>query len=195
MNYGITTSPQAAAAALQLENQSMRVSSRAPDIDLRISIVKGRVRLRTGKTEDVDVELQGSALELNRLLFIDERAPFREGRVSIRGNAETAEQFRELFRLAGPEPERQLARLIGAPAAFQISNAAQSIFHWITGAADSSADHLSDILQEDSNLLPIPEEVEQFNAGVDEASDKLARLEARMRYLSQTVDAGVRSEP
>ena len=190
INRGIMISPQATEAAMQLENRSMRVSSLAPNIDLRIGITNGRMRLQLDTTDEVDVELRGSALELNRLLFIDDRAPVREGQISIKGSSEIAEQFRELFRLAGPEPERQLARLIGAPAAFQLSNAAKSAVHWISGVAQSSADHLSDILQEDSELLPTPEEVDQFNAGVDEASDNLARLQARYRRLAQVVDAG-----
>jgi len=195
MNRGITMSQPATRAARQLENRSMRVSSRSPDIDLRISVVNGRLRLRPGATGDADVELQGSALELNRLLFVDGRAPVREGRVSIKGSAETAERFRELFRLAGPEPEQQLASLIGGPAAFQVRTAAQSVFHWLTGVTELSADHLSDILQEDSDLLPAPDEVDQFNAGVDEARDRLARIEARINRLAKAVDSGASDRP
>ena len=196
INRGIVISPEATEAAMQLESRSMRVNSLAPDIDLRISISDGRMRLQLDAADDdADVELRGSALELNRLLFIDERAPVREGRVTIKGRSEIAEQFRELFRLAGPEPERQLARLIGAPAAFQLSNAAKSVAHLISDVAKSSADHLSDILQEDSELLPTPEEIDQFNAGVDEASDKLARLEARYRRLARAVDVGADGQP
>ena len=189
MNRGIRESTAAAQAANKLHNRSIVICFQAPDFRAQASVIDGRLRLRADSDEKPDVEITGTPLELIRLFRTDDQSPIREGQIEIVGDPEIAERFRELCRLAVPDLERQLSRVIGEPAAFQVFGVAQGFMHWARATAEATADHFSDILQEDSELLPLPEEIEQFNADVDEASDALARIEARLKHFKRRLDA------
>lgn len=195
MNRGIAESAAAAESAAGLEKRSMVIYAEPPALRMCLSVLDGRLRLHVNHDQVADVEIKGTPVELIRLFFVDEHAPIREGRIAVTGSADIAEQFRELCRLAGPDLEQQLTRVIGAPAAFQVANVSQSFMRWARTTGETTADHLSDILQEDSELLPTAEDIQQFNADVDEASNALARLEARLKLVRLGIDARESRDP
>lgn len=189
LNTGIATSVEAATAARALENKRMSLCVQPPDIRVCVSVHGGRLKLGGPNSTDADVQITGSPIELGRLFLLDPRAPIREGGVAFKGNTETAELFRELFNLATPEPEQQLARWFGASPAFQMTNTAQSFVHWLRSSANTSADDLGDILQYDSDLLVPRHEIEDHMRDVGDVSDAVARLEARAKRLRRHLDA------
>ena len=135
-----------------------------------------------------DAVITGTPLELRHLMFTDGEVSIRSGRVSIEGDVEIAEKFQELLRVARPDLEERLAAWFGEPAAFQLTNLAHDLRDWALDSTDELALRTGDYLQDDARHVATREEVNEFCAAVDDVTNDVDRLEARIeRAASQGV--------
>src|SRR5450432_3150056 len=111
LNRSIGSSAQAGALARRLQGTSLQV-----DVDgiarIRASAHHGRLALLAGEDSAADATIKGSLPALLRLF----KAGANQGpgpAAQIRGDAEIANRYRELFILARPDPEEELSRWIG----------------------------------------------------------------------------------
>jgi ubiquinone biosynthesis accessory factor UbiJ len=112
LNRCIDSSAGASSLARRLEGTSLQV-----DIEgitrIRASAHRGRLALLAGSDSAADAVISGSLSALLQLLKGGaNREPGRPA-AQIRGDAETANRYRELFMLARPDPEEELSRWIG----------------------------------------------------------------------------------
>ena len=101
----------------------------------------------------------------------------------IRGNAEIANQYRELFMLARPDPEEELSRWIGDIPARRLSEFARHAFAWARRARRTAGENIAEYLQEEGRDLVNQTELEEFLRGVDELRETFDRIEARLGRL------------
>lgn len=127
-----------------------------------------------------DAVIAGTPLELRQLMFTDRDASIRAGRVSFDGDIEVAEKFRKLLMAARPDLEGRLAAWVGEPAAFQLSNLASDLGDWALDATDDLVERASEYLQDEARHVPTPEEMIEFCAGVDDLTNDVDRLDARI---------------
>src|SRR6202790_5309186 len=124
LNRCIDSSAQAAALARRLQGTSLQI-----DIDgitrIRASAHQGRLALLAADDSAADAALSGSLPALLQLLKGGaNREPGRPA-AQIRGDAEIANRYRELFMLARPDPEEELSRWIGDFPARRVSEFAR----------------------------------------------------------------------
>jgi ubiquinone biosynthesis protein UbiJ len=184
LNRNLDESARAASIARHLEGRSLRVEA-ASLMSIRASVHSGRLLLSSGDPESADAVIAGSALALLNLLRADASHPARTVTAQVRGDAEVADRFRELFKLARPDMETEVGRFIGEIPARGFAKAAQSAFIWGRRAAASARANIAEYLQEESRDLVNRTELEEFLRGVDRAREAADRLDARLAQLER----------
>ncbi|HEY1725320.1 MAG TPA: SCP2 sterol-binding domain-containing protein [Steroidobacteraceae bacterium] len=187
----IADSPRAAAllAGLQGRRLAIRIEGTplAPLIESTGRSLKA-LRLRSAGSDSAaapDAVIIGPPLALLRLGGEQEaaQAVIRRGEVRIEGDAEIAQQFRELSLLLRPDLEAGLAGLIGRSGAHLFMRGARAAAHWSRAAAWTAVRNVSEYLAHESAVLVSRAEAEHFLRGVDEVRDGFDRIEARLRNL------------
>ncbi|MGH8231502.1 MAG: ubiquinone biosynthesis accessory factor UbiJ [Steroidobacteraceae bacterium] len=187
----VADSPRAAAllAALQGRRLAIRIEG-TPFAPLIESTGRSLKALRitsaaadTGPTPDAVIV--GAPLSLLQLNGEPDRAQgvIRRGQVRIEGDAEVAQQFRELMLLMRPDLEAGLARILGRSGAHLLMRGLRSAADWSRAAAWTTVRNLSEYLAHESADLVSRAEAEHFLRGVDELRDGFERIEARLRNL------------
>ena len=182
LNRGLPRSPRARQLCAQLEGRSIALEIRA--------ITRLRVA-STGQTLSVmrddapaDATLTGGPLSLLALAGESADAVLQRGEVAISGDAELAQQFRELARLLRPDLEEELSLLLGDVPAHQLGRLARLTLRWSRKAASTTLANLAEYLgHERADLVP-RNEGEQFLRGVDAVREGVDRLGARIALLS-----------
>jgi ubiquinone biosynthesis accessory factor UbiJ len=187
LNRCIDASTQAAALARRLQGTSLQV-----DIDgitrIRANAHQGRLALLAGDDSGAahaaaDATISGSLPALLQLLKGGAiRQPGRPA-AQIRGDAEIANLYRELFMLARPDPEEELSRWIGDFPARRLSQFAGRAFNFASHARRTAGENIAEYLQEESRDLVNKTELEEFLRGVDELRETADRIEARLGRL------------
>jgi ubiquinone biosynthesis protein UbiJ len=109
----------------------------------------------------------------------------RGGSVHISGDAETAQAFSELLRLARPDLEEELSRVVGDVPAHQIGQAARSVLGFARRSAETFTQNVAEFLQHESRDTPSRTEADEFSSSVDKLRDDVDRLEARLALLER----------
>jgi ubiquinone biosynthesis protein UbiJ len=193
-NRNIAASTQAAALTRRLEGTSLQI-----DIEgitrIRAAVAGGRLGLLTGEPEPgvqdsspPDAFISGSPPALLQLLRSASSANTKSA-VQIRGDAEIANLYRELFAAARPDLEEELSRWVGDMPARHLSQLAKSIRTWARRARRTAGDNIAEYLQEEGRDLITRTELEEFLRGADEVREAADRVEARLSRIEQRFKA------
>jgi ubiquinone biosynthesis accessory factor UbiJ len=193
-NRSIAASTQAGALARRLEGTSLQI-----DIDaitqIRASVFHSRLVLQSAEaspgdgTRDAappDAVISGSAPALLQML---KAAGPGHKRLSaqIRGDAEIANSYRELFAAGRPDLEEELSRWVGDMPARRLSQIAKSVRDWARRAKRIGGENIAEYLQEEGRDLISKPELEEFLRGVDDVREAIDRIEARLGRIERLV--------
>jgi ubiquinone biosynthesis protein UbiJ len=182
-NRNIAASGQAAALTRRLDGTSLQI-----DIDgiarVRAVCFGGRLALLSGDDTPADAVISGSAPALLQMLRGGASAQTRSS-VQIRGDAEIANLYRELFSAARPDLEEELSRWVGDMPARHLSQLAKSVRNWARRARRTAGENIAEYLQEEGRDLVTKTELQEFLSGVDGLREGVDRLEARLLGLEQ----------
>jgi ubiquinone biosynthesis protein UbiJ len=132
-----------------------------------------------------DATIAGGPLSLLALAGESAQAVLQRGDVTISGDTEVAEAFRELARLLRPDLEEELALVVGDVPAHQLGRLARLTAGFGRKAADTTLRNLAEYLgHERADLVP-RHEGEQFLRGVDSLREGVDRLQARFDVLAR----------
>ena len=111
LNRGLPRSVRARALCAELEGRRLAVE--APGLG-RVLIGSSGAALTVRRGEEpAEASLSGGPLSLGILGIGLSHEPIRSGAVQVHGDAELAEKFQQLLRLLRPDPEEELAGLLG----------------------------------------------------------------------------------
>jgi ubiquinone biosynthesis protein UbiJ len=207
-NRNIAGSSQAVALARRLEATSLLLEVEGIT-RVRATVVGGRLNLLAEDTAPADVAraapadatraapadvaraapadatISGSPPALLQLLR--NARPVAQSRfsVQIRGDAEIANRYRELFALAKPDFEEELSRWIGDMPARHLSQVARSVRSWARRTRRTAGENIAEYLQEEGRDLISKPELDEFLQGVDGVRESVDRIEARLARLEQ----------
>jgi ubiquinone biosynthesis protein UbiJ len=197
LNRNIAASTPGQTLAKRLEGTSLQV-----DVEgitrVRAACGAGRLALLAGDDSPADAVISGSAPALLQLFRTG--SPAQAGSaaqsgsagqtrpsVQIRGDAEIANLYRELFAAARPDLEEELSRWVGDMPARHLSQLAKSVRTWARRARRTAGENITEYLQEEGRDLVTKTEMEEFLRGVDGVRDGVDRIEARLRGMEQRV--------
>src|SRR5712672_2214969 len=190
LNRSIDSSAQAAAMVRRLQGTSLQI-----DIEgmtrIRASAHHGRLALAAGDDSAADAAISGSLPALLQLFKGGANRGSATPAAQIRGDAEIANRYRELFVLARPDPEEELSRWIGDLPARRVSLFARRALELARQARRTAGENIAEYLQEEGRDLVNRTELEEFLHGVDSLRETADRIEARLVRLEQRLKGAV----
>jgi ubiquinone biosynthesis protein UbiJ len=189
LNRRIGSSAQAETLAKRLQGTSLQV-----DVDgiarIRACAHHGRLALLAGEDSAADATISGSLPALLQLFKAGASRGPGQAAAQIRGDAEIANRYRELFILAQPDPEEELSRWIGDFPARRLWQFAQRARGFAGRARRTIGENIAEYLQEEGRDLVNGTELEEFLRGVDALRETSDRIEARLGRLEARIKGG-----
>lgn len=183
LNRGLPRSVRAQQLCAELAGRSLALEVRGLG-RLRLESDGTRLAVTPGAAA-ADAELSVGPLGLLALAGAGAQAAVQRGEAGMSGDGEIAARFRELLTLLKPDPEEELALVLGDVPAHQLARLSRRAAAWSAQAADTawrtSADYLA---HERADLVP-RQEGEQFLRGVDALREDLDRVSARLELLAK----------
>jgi ubiquinone biosynthesis protein UbiJ len=192
LNRNLPRSPRARELCESLQGKSLRIEARGLGWVVHVESLGSSVRLSRAVGEKApDAEISGSLMNLGALAGPAPEEVIRRGDVTIRGDAEIAQKFRELAMLLKPDVEEELSRLIGDTPAHQALRFVRSMAGAGRRAATTSVRNVAEYLAHESRDLVPRAEAEDFYRSVERLREDLDRLDARAQLLER-VDENAR---
>jgi len=132
-----------------------------------------------------DATVVGAPLSLLALTGDYPQAVIHRGDARIEGDAEIAQQFRELGLLLRPDLEAGLARLLGRSGAHIAMRGLRAAADWTRTAAWTQVRNTAEYLAHESGDLVSRPEAEHYLRGVDQLREQLDRIEARLQIIER----------
>jgi ubiquinone biosynthesis accessory factor UbiJ len=181
LNRGLPRSPRARELCAQLKDRSLSIQI-GEFTRLRVASNGTTLDVTTGAAAS-DATIAGGPLALLALSGDAPESVLQRGAVTIQGDAQLAQQFRELAQLLRPDVEEELSQVLGDVPAHHLGRLARLSAGWTRKAATTTLTNLAEYLgHERADLVP-RNEGEQFLRGVDRVREDLERLEARLAML------------
>ena len=190
LNRNLPRSPRARELASALVGKRVRVEAR----DFRWVVIaeslNTSIRLTRESTDGQppDADISGSLLNLAALASSHPEEVIQRGDVTIRGDAEVAQKFRELAMLLKPDVEEELSRLIGDSPAHQALRLVRLATGFGRRAAQTGVRNVAEYLAHERGDLVPRAEAEDFYRGVERLREDLDRVEARVHLKEHTED-------
>lgn len=143
------------------------------------------IRIETDQAGEGDVLIRSTPLNL--LAYLRASASSEAavtGNLEIRGDLGLAQEFQRLLRRFDPDPEEQLARLLGDTLARKATNLARDGADFLRQLKNKVEMDLGEYALYETETLPEQDEIERFNHSVDTLRDDLERLKQRVYRLS-----------
>lgn len=183
LNRGLPRSPRAQQLCAQLKGRSLAIEV-GEIARVHVASNGATLEITTGATP-ADATLAGGPFSLLALAGEAPERVVRRGAVTIEGDEQLAQQFRELARLLRPDIEEELSQVFGDVPAHQLGRLARLGAGWTRKAATTTLTNLAEYLgHERADLVP-RNEGEQFLRGVDSVREDVERLEARLEILAR----------
>jgi ubiquinone biosynthesis accessory factor UbiJ len=183
LNRSLPRSPRAQALAAALAGRSLAVEITGAG-PLVISSTGERLRIERGSGKPADASISAGPFSLLALAGAGSQALSRTG-ATIGGDGEVAQQFSELLGLLRPEPEEELAQLLGDAPAHHLGRLARIALGFGDRALRTTVNNVAEYLaHERVDLVPKAEGRQLLN-GIDALRDDVDRFEARLRHLEQ----------
>ncbi|HEX3837866.1 MAG TPA: SCP2 sterol-binding domain-containing protein [Steroidobacteraceae bacterium] len=183
LNRSLPRSPRAQALAASLAGRSLAVeiTGTGPVV---ISSTGACLRIERGSQQPADARISAGPFSLLALAGGGAQALSRSG-AAISGDGEVAQQFSELLGLLKPEPEEELAQLIGDAPAHHLGRLARRAFGFGERALRTSMNNVAEYLAHERRELVPKAEGRQLLDGIDALRDDVDRFEARLQHLEQ----------
>src|SRR5688500_1292767 len=187
LNRNLPRSPRAQELCESLKGKLVRIEAQGLGWRLDCESLGSSLRLTRSATatREPDADIGGSLMNLAALAGGHPEDVIQRGDVTIRGDAEVAQKFRELAMLLKPDVEEELSRLIGDTPAHQALRLVRAATRFGRRAAATSVRNVAEYLAHERRDLVPSAEAEDFYRAVERLREDLDRLDARARLLEQ----------
>jgi ubiquinone biosynthesis accessory factor UbiJ len=196
LNRGLPRSPAARALCATLAGRQVSVEVQglgevlvqSDGVALRLSRAAGGAPAAAaapdaGQPSGADARIIGGPFSLLSMAFTDPQAVIRRGAVQMQGDTAVAEQFHRLLQLLRPDPEEELALVLGDIPAHGIGRLLRAGVAWGQRAAGTTLENISEYLAHERGDLVSRGEASAFLADVDTLREDLDRLQARIALM------------
>jgi ubiquinone biosynthesis accessory factor UbiJ len=183
LNRSLPRSPRAQALAAVLANRTLAVELTGAG---RVILTSTGGRLQIQRDSGVPADARLSAGPFSLLALARGRSPNLAGTgATISGDAEVAQQFSELLGLLRPDPEEELAQLLGDAPAHHLGRVARAAVDFGNRAAHTAVQNVAEYLAHERRDLVPRAEGRPLLDGIDALRDDVDRFEARLQHLAQ----------
>ncbi len=183
LNRSLPRSPRAQALAVALTGRSLAVEMTGAGT-LVLSSAGDRIRIERSTGVAADASVSAGPFSLLALAAGQSQALPQTG-ASISGDSDVAQKFSELLGLLRPDPEEELALLVGDAPAHHLGRLARAAAGFAQRAAHTGVSNIAEYLAHERRDLVPKAEARQLLDGVDALRDDVDRFEARLEHLAQ----------
>ena len=186
LNRAVDLDPDTRARLDVLDGRSVQVHLSGPDLALRISVEKGR--LRVGPPEDGgSLRVTASPASLLAMAMRRDDDGVAPGKVDIAGDAELARRLERLARQYAPDVEEAFAKTFGDAIGVPLAKALREGLSHARETVSHLTEDGADWLRDEGRVAVAPGEADAFLNGVDEVRERTERAEARLARLERAV--------
>jgi len=159
-------------------------------LDTSLAIIPGTdsVHIMSYYDGEVDTRLKGAPFSLLRMsLGQHSEQQLFSGDVEITGDTETGQQFNRILHELDIDWEEHLSHITGDVIAHQVGYGLRKFMDWSKKAEDSLLKDTAEYLEEESQLVTTPYEINDFNKHVDNLRNDVERLAARIYRLHDRI--------
>ena len=171
-----------------LAGKRMSVELIGPDLGITLIAADEKLAVENGADGDADARLRGTPLALLEAFRSAGTDGFGTDQLTMAGDAQVAEAFSTILRLARPDLDEQLSYLIGDVVAHKVGKGFRDVRDWSAQALSALLMNSSEFLQEESRALPARIEVERFFKDVDRLRDSADRISQKIESYIASAD-------
>ncbi|MGC1458225.1 MAG: SCP2 sterol-binding domain-containing protein [Steroidobacteraceae bacterium] len=186
LNRSLPRSLRAQSLAAALAGRSLAVTVTGAD-PVILSSTGERLRLERGSGKAADASISAGPFSVVALASGQTQSVSATGG-TISGDATVAQQFSELLALLKPDPEEELAQLIGDAPAHHLGRLARAAVDFTDHAARTAVRNVAEYLAHERRDLVPRAEGRQLLDGIDALRDDVDRFEARLQHLAQRLE-------
>lgn len=188
INAALALDPKTVQRLARLGGKVIAIELRGTGIRLVLQPEADGLRLMGHYDGNIDTTLRGAPFALLRMSTGRAGEGMFSGDVEIDGDVELGQQIQRVFQKLDIDWEEHLSRLTGDIVAHQIGNTVRDLFQWGMRSAEHLGEDTADYLQEETDTLPVPWEVEDFIEAVDTLRSDVDRLDARVKRLQRMLE-------
>ncbi len=185
LNRNLGASPRARELCAQLRERRILIAMQGTPLRISVESTGDSLRLSSTASGEFEAEIEGTPVNLVALAGPEPESLLQRGAVSIRGDVELAQRYRELALLLRPDFEEELSRLVGDAPAHQLMRFALGALAFGRRAASTTTLNAAEYLAHEKRDLVPRAEADVFLEGVDRIREDVDRLEARFALLGQ----------
>lgn len=182
INHALRLDPSSALKIQALHGKTLEMIISPLSIHFFITFEEQEIKLLASHEGLVDTIIHSSPLGLIRLSLLPAskvRSLFND-QIKIRGDALLGHAVKQLFDEIDIDWEGHLAQFTGDVVAYQVGNFVRKGMTMKQKIQTSMQHHVTDYLQEETQMLPTSEEVNNFFDDIDQLSLQIERIEARI---------------
>ncbi len=185
-NRYLALDPEVADQLGELDGRCLEFDLSTPRLTLYVLPRAGAIDLRARCERAPDCVVRGSALALYRMVRSPNPAELlSRGEVEILGESHVLQRFADILKQLEIDWEELASKVVGDFAAHRLGSAARGLRRWLADSLEALRLDTREYLQEEAELLPTRDEVQDFVAAVDRLREDLDRLAARVRRLER----------
>lgn len=186
LNRAVDLDPDTRSRLDALEGRSVQVHLDGPELALRISVGKGR--LRVGPPEEGgSLRVNASPGSLLAMALRRDEDGVAPGKVEIAGDAELARRLERLARQYAPDVEEAFARTFGDVVGVPLAKALREALAHAKESFAHLGEDTADWLRDEGRVAVAPGEMDGFLDGVDAVRERTERAEARLARLERAL--------
>jgi len=189
LNAALALDPKTLERLARLQGRVIAIELSGTGIRLLLAPEQSGLRLMSHYDGTVDTTLRGAPFALLRMGTGRTGEGMFKGGVEIDGDVELGQQIQRVFEKLDIDWEEHLSRLTGDIVAHQVGNAVRGLFAWGERSAEHLGQDTADYLQEETDILPVPWEVEGFIEAIDALRSDVDRMEARVKRLARLLES------
>lgn len=184
VNTYIAMDPDAQAEFAKFSDKVIAINVDSTGLILYCLPHSSGITIMTRYEGEPDTVICGRPVSLAKLsIFSDTRVMF-EGDVTIRGDVQLGQRFKRAIESIDIDWEEHLSRITGDVIAHKTGHMIREMANWWRANQARAQNNGREYLQQELQVIPSREEIEDFYKSVDDLRDDVARLETRLKMLS-----------
>ncbi len=179
--------PDMRAKLAALDGKLVRFEVAAPDVDVVLGFVDGRVTVPSAHDAEVDATVAGTLRSLLSLSASNDA--LLKGEVRMSGDISVGVVLRDAVKGLDVDWQERLSPLLGDSVVHRLDRAAGSLRGWVSRSRGAMRENARDWFQDEAELVATHDEVEGFAREVDVLREAADRLAARLALLERRASA------
>jgi ubiquinone biosynthesis protein UbiJ len=186
LNSALKLDPESLESLQSFDGKVIQIKLLGLELDFYLQVSPQGIMLMNQYAGEADTILAGRPLKFAEMALGDAQKVLFSGDVTITGDVELGQNFKRWIDKLDIDWEEQLSTVTGDVVAHNAGNLIRSTTAWGLQALTILSQNTADYLKQESEQLPLENDMADFVNQVDEFRDSVARLEARLSKLLDT---------